>query len=74
MNNQAQWATAAAAVCQFDTLSPSVLLTIVDACAVSGRSRASIYRHFKAGELSQIKVGNSTRVRVGDLRKLIGAA
>lgn len=63
-----------AAVQHFDTLSPSVLLSIADASAVSGRSRASIYRHFSAGELSQIKVGNSTRIRVGELRKLIGSA
>jgi predicted DNA-binding transcriptional regulator AlpA len=62
------------AVQQFDTLSPSILLSIAEASAVSGRSRASIYRHFKAGELSQIKIGNSTRVRVGELRRLIGAA
>ncbi len=62
------------AVQQFDTLSPSILLSIAEASAVSGRSRASIYRHFRAGELSQIKIGNSTRVRVGELRKLIGVA
>lgn len=60
------------AVQQFDSLSPSILLSIPEASAVSGRSRSSIYRHFKAGELSQIKIGNSTRVRVGELRKLIG--
>ncbi|MBK7953392.1 MAG: helix-turn-helix domain-containing protein [Candidatus Accumulibacter sp.] len=51
-----------------------MLLSIAEASAVSGRSRASIYRHFRAGELSQIKIGNSTRVRVGELRKLIGVA
>jgi hypothetical protein len=74
MNTTAQWAQAAAAVCQFDTLSPSVLVTLADASAVSGRSRASLYRHFKAGELTLVKVGHSTRIRVGELRRLIGAA
>ncbi len=75
MNTQAQWVKTATAVCQqFDTLSPSVLITLADAKAVSGRSRASLYRHFKAGELTLVKVGNSTRVRVGELRKLIGVA
>ncbi len=74
MNTTAQWAQAAAAVCQFDTLSPSVLVTLADASVVSGRSRASLYRHFKAGELTLVKVGNSTRIRVGELRRLIGAA
>jgi hypothetical protein len=45
-----------------------------NARAISGRSRASLYRHFRAGDLTLIKVGNSTRVRVGELRRLIGAA
>ena len=61
------------AVQQFDEFPDSAAIPIADASAVSGRSRASIYRHFKAGELSLIKIGNSTRVRVGELRKLIGA-
>ena len=68
MNHQ----TASAAVQQFDTYAASVLLDINDACTVAGRSRASIYRHFKAGDLTAVKVGNSTRIRVGELRKLIG--
>lgn len=59
---------------RFDTLADSVVVSLAEAGAVSGRSRASLYRHFKAGELSLIKVGNSTRIRVGELRKLIGAA
>lgn len=58
---------------QFDSLSPSILLSIAEASAVSRRSRASIYRHFKAGELTLVKVGNSTRVRVSELRRLIRA-
>ena len=68
MNHQ----IASAAVQQFSTYDPSVLIVINDACIVAGRSRASIYRHFKSGELTAVKVGNSTRIRVGELRKLIG--
>lgn len=62
------------AVQQFDTLPDSILVSLAEAGAVSGRSRASLYRHFKDGELTPIKIGHSTRVRVGELRKLIGVA
>ena len=65
--------TATPAVQQFDSYAPSVLVDISDACTVTGRSRASIYRHFKAGDLTLVKVGCSTRIRVGELRRLIGA-
>jgi len=61
-----------AAVQQFDTAPATAVLDISAACIISGRSRASIYRHFKAGELTPVKVGNSTRIRVGELRRLIG--
>lgn len=59
---------------QFELLPNSALVSLGDAGTIAGRSRASLYRHFKAGELTLIKVGNSTRVRVGELRRLIGAA
>ena len=61
-------------VSQFDRMPDQAVVDLNNASAISGRSRASIYRHFKAGELTLVKVGNSTRVRVGDLRRLIGAA
>ena len=57
---------------QFHTLSPEVMLTLAEARAVSRRSRSSLYRHFEAGELTRVKVGNSTRVRVSELRRLLG--
>lgn len=57
----------------FDTAPDSMLVDIPVACTVTSRSRASIYRHFTAGDLTPVKVGNSTRIRVGDLRRLIGA-
>lgn len=60
------------AVENFDRLPDSALLPITDAVTVCGRSRSSVYRHAEAGELHLIKVGNSTRVRVGELRRLMG--
>lgn len=65
--------TTPAAVQQFDTSPDSALLSITDAGIIAGRSRASIYRHFKNGSLTLVKVGNSSRIRVGELRRLIGA-
>lgn len=61
------------AVKQFDEAPDSMLVDITTAGTISKRSRASIYRHFKAGELTPVKVGFSTRIRVGELRRLIGA-
>ena len=57
----------------FNDAPDAMLIDIGTAGAIAGRSRASLYRHFKAGELTLVKVGNSTRIRVGDLRRLIGA-
>lgn len=58
----------------FDQAPDSALVDITLACSIARRSRASIYRHFKAGDLIPVKVGNSTRIKVGELRRLIGAA
>lgn len=58
----------------FDNAPDSSLVSITAACLLSSRSRSSIYRHNQAGELPFVKLGKSTRIRVGDLRKLIGAA
>jgi len=66
--------TVSAAVQQFDYAPDSMLVDINSAVTISSRSRASIYRHFKSGDLTPIKVGNSTRIKVGELRRLIGAA
>ncbi len=62
------------AVSRFDTAPDAMLLDIPTACTISSRSRASIYRHFKSGDLNPVKVGNSTRIKVGELRRLIGAS
>ena len=57
----------------FDKLPSSALVDLSSAGLICHRSRASVYRHIKAGDLELIKVGSSSRVRVGDLRKLIQA-
>ena len=62
------------AVRQFDSLPDAALLDITAAGTIAGRSRASVYRHFKSGDLTLVKIGNSTRIRAGELRRLIGAA
>ena len=55
----------------FDDAPDSMLISINAACTIAARSRASIYRHIKAGDLSIVKVGHSSRIRVGNLRQLI---
>lgn len=64
--------TLSTAVREFDDFPDSALVSIAAAGTVATRSRTSIYRHFRAGDLTPIKVGSSTRVRVGDLRRLLG--
>ncbi len=75
MNKQKSSSAAVSrAVQQFDSLAASAVVSINDASAITGRSRASIYRHINAGELTLVKINTSSRVRVGELHKLIGAA
>ena len=57
---------------QFSRLDGNALVDIHTTCAVIGKSRNSIYRMFQSGALAQVKVGNSTRIRVADIRRLIG--
>ena len=57
---------------QFDHAADSALVSINDAGAIASRSRASLYRDNKAGRLPFVKICGSTRIRVSDLRKLIG--
>ena len=60
------------AIRNFDHCPDAMLVSIPETAAVISRSRASIYRHFEKGELSPVKIGNSTRIRVGEIRRLIG--
>lgn len=59
---------------QFDRAPDTALVSLAAASVIASRSRASLYRDHKAGRLPFIKVASSTRIRVADLRKLIGAA
>lgn len=64
------------AVHQFEALPDSALLTI-NACGVLlSWSRSTINRAFASGRLTKIKLGHSTRIRVGEVRALLagGAA
>ncbi len=57
---------------QFSRLDGNALVDIHTTCAVIGKSRNSVYRMFQSGDLAQVMVGNSTRIRVADIRRLIG--
>lgn len=59
---------------QFDHAPGSALVSLNSASVIASRSRASLYRDNKAGRLPFVKVASSTRIRIADLRKLIGAA
>ena len=62
------------AVSHFDQSPDSALVSLETAGIILVRSRASLYRDAKAGRLNFIKIGNSTRLRVGELRALMGVA
>ena len=55
-------------VLNFDTMPETACLSVKHAVIITGRSRASIYRDHDAGLLPFVKLGKSTRIRVGDLR------
>lgn len=61
-------------VADFDTMPNTAVITLSAAVAISGSSRATLYRYAKAGRLTLVKVGFSTRIRVGELRTLIGVS
>lgn len=58
---------------QFSRLDANALVDIHTTCAVIGKSRNSVYRMFQSGDLEPIKIGHSTRIRVADIRRLIGS-
>lgn len=61
------------AVAQFNNFPGSALIDISAICLLTGQSRATINRHFASGRLTRIKIGTSTRARVGEVRLLIQA-
>jgi hypothetical protein len=66
--------TLSPAIQQFDSLPASMLVSLNTASLLADRSRASLYRDVKRGLLTIIKVGKSTRLSVGDVRRLIGSS
>ncbi len=60
------------AIRNFDDCPDTMLVSIPETAAVISRSRSSIYRHFKCGDLTPVKIGKSTRICVGEIRRLIG--
>lgn len=63
-----------AVVENFDRAPDTALVSLGAASIIASRSRASLYRDHRAGILPFQKIGSSTRIRVADLRKLIGAS
>lgn len=58
---------------QFDRAPDTALVSLAAASIIASRSRTSLYRDNRAGHLPFVKIAGSTRIRVADLRKLIGA-
>lgn len=56
----------------FHELHDTALVDIPCGMFIIGQCRASIYRAFDDGTLTRIKVGGSTRIRVSELRTMIG--
>jgi hypothetical protein len=57
-----------------DDAPDNYLVSLNEAGDLLDRSRVSLYRDIKAGRLRLIKIGNSSRLRLGDIRTLIGEA
>ena len=54
-----------------DTAADSQLVSLQQVSQILQRSRASLYRDNQNGVLPFVRIGNSTRVKVASLRKLI---
>lgn len=48
------------------------LVDLTTAGALLGRSRSSMYRHLNSGDVTPVRLGGAVRVRLADLRKLLG--
>ncbi len=62
------------AVSQFDAFPDSALISITTHCTITDSSRAKAYRMNRAGLLPFIKVGNSTRIKVGVTRAILNGS
>ena len=59
----------------FSFLPDAALIDIWAVCALRGRSKASTWRDVAAGRLPKpVKIGGSTRWRVGDVRAALAGA
>ena len=70
MKNQSPAVSSAAK--NFPLLPDVALVGLVEYRALTSRSKSSFYRAIDEGKLTVIKLGRSTRVRVGELRALMG--
>ena len=59
------------AIQNFDELPDTALASLNDAAILAGRSRSTLYRDSKSGLIEFIKVGSSTKIRIGQLRRYI---
>jgi len=59
------------AVINFDLLPDSANVGIRDASIVAGRAKPTLYRDAAKGLIQFIKIGHSTRIRVGELRRYL---
>jgi len=59
------------AVINFDLLPDSANVGIKDASIVAGRAKPTLYRDAAKGLIQFIKIGHSTRIRVGELRRYL---
>jgi excisionase family DNA binding protein len=48
------------------------LFSISKAGEILNRSRSAVYRHLNKGELLATRIGGSVRIRLSELRKLLG--
>ncbi len=62
------------AVSQFDAFPDSALISITTHCTITDSSRAKAYRMNRAGLLPFVKVGNSTRIKVGVTRAILNGS
>jgi len=53
---------------------PETIITIREAADVIAVSEPTIWRKLTSGELARLKVGRSTRVKLGDVLGLVRAA
>ena len=69
-----RYATTIDVIRDFDDAPDALLISIDELCVLAGRSRPTIYRDAKSGNLRLTKVGRSTRISAGEARRYLGIA